>query len=180
MKKLTTVKNITNPYAKRILSNILHKDTMKVYRETSKILHQLTKGLTDKEMRKTTPERQWSIAQIINHLCDAEIAMGYRYRKALAESGTKLQAFDQGKWADTLKYDRADVKAKLNLFIALRNVHAEMFRTLSAKEWQRYGMHEERGKETVERMVHMAAGHDVNHLRQIETLRRFIMKDRKK
>jgi len=33
-----------------------------------------------------------------------------------------------------------------------------------------YGMHAERGEETVERVLQMMAGHDINHVRQIEKL----------
>lgn len=180
MKKVHTVSSIKDPYSRRILSNILHKDPLKVYSGTPKILHRLTKGLSDKEMRKSTPERKWSIVEIVNHFCDAEIVMGYRYRKVLAEPGTAIQAYAEEKWATKLKYDHADVRAKLTLFIAFREDNAEMLRSLTASEWQRYGIHEERGKETVERMVQMMAGHDVNHLRQIETLRRTLLKARKK
>ena len=59
MKKLTSVRNITNPYAKRILSNVLHKDSLKVFGATPGVLQRLTKGLADKELRITTPEREW-------------------------------------------------------------------------------------------------------------------------
>jgi hypothetical protein len=31
-------------------------------------------------------------------------------------------------------------------------------------------MHSERGQETLEQMVRMTAGHDINHLRQIEVI----------
>ena len=31
-------------------------------------------------------------------------------------------------------------------------------------------MHAERGQETVERILHMMAGHDLNHLQQIEQI----------
>lgn len=40
-----------------------------------------------------------------------------------------------------------------------------------ARDWKLYGIHEERGKETLELMVQMLAGHDINHLRQIENIR---------
>jgi hypothetical protein len=33
-----------------------------------------------------------------------------------------------------------------------------------------YGMHQERGQESVAHIVKMAAGHDLNHLRQIEAI----------
>jgi hypothetical protein len=31
-------------------------------------------------------------------------------------------------------------------------------------------MHSERGEETIERILHMMAGHDLNHLQQIERI----------
>jgi hypothetical protein len=33
-------------------------------------------------------------------------------------------------------------------------------------------MHSERGEETIERILHMMAGHDLNHLQQIERISR--------
>ena len=35
---------------------------------------------------------------------------------------------------------------------------------------QQYGMHSERGQETIEQIVRMTAGHDINHLQQIERI----------
>jgi hypothetical protein len=38
------------------------------------------------------------------------------------------------------------------------------------EEFDRFGMHAERGKESVRHMMRMLAGHDRNHLTQIERL----------
>ncbi len=38
---------------------------------------------------------------------------------------------------------------------------------LPRESWDLYGMHSERGKETVTRVTEMTAGHDVNHVKQI-------------
>jgi len=38
--------------------------------------------------------------------------------------------------------------------------------------WTRYGMHSERGKETVRRTLELIAGHDLNHLDQIMAIRK--------
>lgn len=34
--------------------------------------------------------------------------------------------------------------------------------------WESHGIHSERGKETIAHMVRLTAGHDRNHIRQIE------------
>jgi hypothetical protein len=36
--------------------------------------------------------------------------------------------------------------------------------------WNNYGMHSERGKETVTRVTEMMAGHDLNHLMAIRKM----------
>ena len=34
--------------------------------------------------------------------------------------------------------------------------------------WKHYGIHSERGQETIEHIARMFAGHDLNHIAQIE------------
>lgn len=176
MEKVTTVKSIKDPYSKRILSNIINQDPLEIYSRTPQELRRLTRGLSDKQLHTPPGKGRWSIAHIISHLCDAEWAMGFRIRKVLAEPGSPLQAYDQDKWAKNLHYDEMGFREKLNLFSALRQSHLSLIKVLSPREWKRYGIHEERGKESVERMIHMLAGHDVNHLRQIEDIRNSFLK----
>jgi hypothetical protein len=49
-----------------------------------------------------------------------------------------------------------------------------MLGSLGVQEWERVGMHAERGPGTVRTMFHMAAGHDLVHLRQITRIIRAI------
>lgn len=176
MNKLTSVANIKDPYSKRILSNILHKDSFKIYSNTPGRLARLTRGLSGKQLATPLAKGKWSIAQIVAHLYDSEVVMGWRYRMAIAQSGSKIQPYDQNLWAKHLHYEAADCRKKIELLIRMRRDHIELLRSLPKKSWKRYGMHEERGKETIERMVHMIAGHDINHLRQIENIRRSVLK----
>ncbi len=179
MKKVQSVDDITNPYVKRILSFVIGKDPMKVLALTPKRLRKLVKGLKKKQLRYQPAAGKWSIAQIINHLADSELVLAWRYRMALAQSGSALQAQDQDKWASALDYENADVGEQFNLFRTVRRRHLAILKSLSDEQWQRFGMHEERGKETVERIAQLYAGHDINHLNQIEAIRKFFKKKRK-
>jgi len=40
----------------------------------------------------------------------------------------------------------------------------------SSDLWKHCGMHSERGQESIEHIVRMFAGHDLNHLQQIEQI----------
>ncbi len=176
MKIVTGVDDIADAYVRRMVSNVIGKDPLKVLAQTPKRLRKLIKGLKKKQLRIQPAPGKWSIAQIVTHLADTEIVLAFRLRMVLAQSGTPLQAMDQDKWAAGLKYVEADVDEQLGLFTTLRRNHLALWKSLSDEDWQKYGMHEERGKETVERITHHFAGHDINHLNQIEAIRSLLKK----
>jgi hypothetical protein len=45
-----------------------------------------------------------------------------------------------------------------------------MLRHLSSEEWQRHGMHAERGRMSVQDLARHMAGHDMNHIDQIRRI----------
>jgi hypothetical protein len=179
MKKVTTTEGITDAYIKRILGNIIGVEPMSVLKATPKRLLKATKGLTKKQMQTPWAPGKWNMAQIVSHLCDAELAMGYRFRKVIAEPNSPLQAYDENKWAASLHYEEADPHAKVAFFNALRATHVWLLSKLNEEEIQRWGLHEERGQESVERMAQMLAGHDINHLRQLETIHKMVTAKKK-
>ena len=170
MKQLKNVVGIKNPYSRRILTNVIGKDVLRVLAQTPQNLGRVTKGLTSAQLRRSIAKGKWSITQIMAHLCDAEVVLAFRLRMVLSDSGTRIQAYDQEKWARHLKYEKANFAKQLRLYASLRQHHISLFRSLTPAEWRRYGMHEERGKETLERLVQMYAGHDLNHYKQIKQL----------
>ncbi len=180
MKKVEIVDNITNPYSKRILTNVIGKDPLKVLSSTAGRLKQLTKGLKKKQLRFKPASETWSITQIVAHLADAELVGAFRLRMMVSQSGSPIQAYDQGLWANTMNYENADVKEKIKLFSTLRNGQLAIWKSLKDDEWEKFGMHAERGKETIERFAQLYAGHDINHLNQIEAIRNSFKKKKKK
>ena len=119
---------------------------------------------------KPSPEK-WSIRQQLAHLADAELHMGTRFRWAVAEPGKKIVAFDQDLWAAKLSYTSIPADLSLATFTAARRWTVDFLKRLGRAERDAaFIMHEERGKETLERLMQMMAGHDLNHLKQIVEL----------
>jgi hypothetical protein len=172
IKPLKSVEHITNEYTKRILSNVIGKDSIKILSETPSALKKLVKGLSKEQLQKNPAKNKWSIAEIIGHLNDTELILGFRIRLSISESGSPLQPIEQDNWVKNHKYNFRDVNATLDAFTALRKYHVALFSSLSKNELNRFGIHQERGKETVEFMIRLVSGHDLNHLVQIEALRK--------
>ena len=157
-------------YTQRIMSHSAGKDAIKIQQSTAAKLAALTRGLKKRQlMRRPAPDK-WSIAEILAHLADAELVVGFRVRLTLGANGTPIQAFDQDVWATTFDYRHRDPKTSLATFRALRENNLRLLKFVPRSFWGNYGMHEERGKESVDHIVRMIAGHDLNHLQQVERI----------
>jgi hypothetical protein len=157
-------------YTERILSNVGEADPWPVLTATPSRLRQLVARRRDDELTRRPAPGRWSVREILAHLADCEVVAGWRLRSILATSGTTLQPFDQNRWASTFKYDETPVEASLDLFEASRQGNLRLLRAVDPQTHANFGLHEERGRESVTHLIRLYAGHDLNHLRQVETL----------
>lgn len=157
-------------YTQRIRGHIEGKDPLRVQQETAKRLQKLIKPLSKKQLTQPPEPGKWSIAQILAHLADAELVGGWRYRSIAGQNGAPVQAYNQEVWAEIFDYSNSDPKVSLETFRQLRESNLRLLKTLPKNLWENYGMHEERGKESISHLVGMFAGHDLNHLAQIEKI----------
>ena len=164
------MKETAQQYMHRILGNVDGKDPFKVQKTTGKKLQKLIKPLSKKRLRRRPAGDKWSIGEILAHLADAELVAGWRLRSILTQDGVPIQAFDQDSWAKTFRYEKRDARESLRVFRTLRENNLALLRSVPEKLWENYGMHAERGKESVAHMVRLFAGHDVNHMKQVEEI----------
>ena len=155
-------------YIQRILGHVDGQDALKVQRATAAKLKKLTHGLTAKQLKWKPEAGKWSIAEIVAHLADAEIVASWRMRSVIGASGNPIQPFDQDAWASVFQYAKRDAKQSLEVFRVLRENNLAMLKAIPRESWDSYGIHLERGKETVAHLTRMFAGHDTNHVLQIE------------
>ncbi|MGB6980586.1 MAG: DinB family protein, partial [Candidatus Acidiferrales bacterium] len=73
-------------------------------------------------------------------------------------------------WASAMNYGKRDARRALEEFRAMRETNLALLKSLRPEQWKHHGLHAERGEESVERIVRMFAGHDLNHLQQIERI----------
>ena len=129
-------------------------------------------GLNATQMRKRPAPGKWSIIEILGHLHDTEIVYGYRYRLALSQPGSDILGYDQARWVIELRHRRRDARRLLEHIRILRDGNLDAVLRVPRPYWKRYGMHTERGRETVRKTLELIAGHDLNHIDQIRAIRR--------
>ncbi|HSP05746.1 MAG TPA: DinB family protein [Acidobacteriota bacterium] len=67
-------------------------------------------------------------------------------------------------------YLQADPHLALSLFKALRKTNVARLKSLTPEQWTHFGIHSERGEESITQIARLTAGHDINHLRQMEII----------
>jgi hypothetical protein len=157
-------------YKTRILSNTEGKDPVEVQRQTPQSLLSLIKGSDADSLRRNPQPGKWSVAQIIAHLAESEVVATWRYRQMLESSGSKILPYDQDVWEKLGDYAHADPHSSLELFRLLRERNLQLLDHLTLEQWEMYGIHAERGKESVRHLARMMAGHDANHLEQVRNI----------
>jgi hypothetical protein len=157
-------------YTQRLLSHVEGKDALRHLQATPKKLTALIKGKKKDLLARRPAPGKWSVAEILAHLADSELATSWRFRQILSTNAVPIQAYDQDSWANTLNYARRDPRRSLATFQLLRENNVEVLKKAPRKLWDNYGLHEERGQESIIHLTRMVAGHDTNHLLQIEAI----------
>src|ERR1700740_765956 len=158
-------------YRNRVLSYLGDEEPIGVQQATPSQLERRLRDLTQDELIRRPPPEKWSIAEIVAHLADAELAMGWRLRNMLANPGVALTWWDQAVWAERLGYAQQEASLSAGVFRALRESNLRLLESVPRARWvEGYGGHEVRGRTTVQEFVSLEAAHDLNHLRQIDSI----------
>lgn len=153
-----------NPYAEFLGS----REPVAVLESTYAEISRLSENLPEEQIELRPPAGKWSAREIVAHLADCELVFAFRLRQTLAEDGPTIQPFDQDKWAR--RYGNASFADGLRLFSALREWNLLLIDETTEAERKREMTHPERGTMTFWNVVETMAGHDINHLGQLERL----------
>jgi hypothetical protein len=153
-----------NPYA----THLGTREARDVIETTALELHRLAGRIGPSRMTVPPAPGKWSARDLLCHLADCEIVFAFRLRQALAEDQHVIQPFDQNLWART--YSNADANAALTTFEAVRAWNVALLKGVGPDHLSKRVTHPERGEMTFQTIVETMAGHDLNHLVQLEAI----------
>lgn len=131
----------------------------------NKIAIALAEMGADKSTVRPAPDK-WSPAEVVAHLADCELVFAFRLRQTLAEDNPTIQSFDQDKWAAT--YSGISASEAHRVFSSIRGWNLDLIQKALPAAASRPVSHPERGAMTFMTIVETMAGHDLNHLEQLQ------------
>jgi DinB superfamily len=156
-----------NPYARFIDSRPL----MEILAATPRTLESLADAIGPARIALNPAPGKWTPAEILCHLADCEVAFGFRLRQTLAQDHHVMQPFDQDQWAAL--YPRITAEQALAAFSAMREWNLILIRNAPASAAGKPVSHPERGSMTFSTILETMAGHDINHMKQLEKIAGF-------
>ena len=163
---MTTVAD--GSYRERLSALLGDRDPLQALEANAARVEAVARALGEAGLSRSYGPGKWTGRQVLAHLADAEIATGFRVRQVLSEDGHLIQGWDEGAWAR--RYEDVDAEAALASFRATRRWNLALFRGLRPADLDREGVHPERGPETLRAIIRLLAGHDLNHLAQLEKI----------
>jgi len=155
-------------YRERLLGLLGDRSPLEALEANSKRVETVARRLGDAGLSRSYGPGKWTGKQILAHLADAEIGIGFRIRQVLSEENHRIQPWDEASWAR--RYNDVDVESALASYLASRRWNLSLLRGLSSEDLEREAFHPERGPEKLGTVVRVLAGHDLNHLAQLERL----------
>jgi hypothetical protein len=111
----------------------------------------------------------WPCRVLLGHLADAEMLFVQRMRKVVGEDHPVLQPWDEQAFLDLNMYGTPETGARypVGAFVAtihtLRQWTSGWLRTLNDAQWQRTGLHPERGEQSVRVILEYDTWHLEHH-----------------
>jgi len=153
-----------NPYA----AHLGNQDALQVIAATPARLSGLIANMGPQGAEKAPTPGKWNARQIVCHLADCELVFAFRLRQTLAQDRHVVQPFEQDDWAKN--YGAYSASDALALFSAARMWNCALVNSLAPEAFAKPLTHPERGDMTLRTLIETMAGHDLNHLRQLESL----------
>jgi hypothetical protein len=154
-------------YREEILALLGDDDPLDVLSASLRELSALVADATSERLRAAPAPSEWSPWQVLIHLADAEAVFGIRVRMIVTQDRSVIVGYDQDAWTDRFAALDRDPQETFARWQALRSNNLRLYQSLTPEEWERIGVHSERGEQSVREIVRLAAGHDRAHLDQM-------------
>lgn len=133
-------------------------------------LETLTQGLTDAQLTTAYEPGEWTVAQNLHHVFDAQASFYLRCKQIAFEDNPPLVNLDENGWAELPDAKAANLAATLAGIAYVQRRLAAFLEHLPEAGWQRAGVRADRGPLTVATIAAYAARHGELHLAQIRKM----------
>ena len=130
---------------------------------------QIAKSVSSEKLHKSNQNDEWSPANIIHHIADAEAHFYVRYLRVLTENLPTTEFFDENVYPELLHYEKRDVNASIALIEGIRAASVSLFNNFKEEDWQRKGLTSDGNEFVLIALIKKARSHINDHANQLSS-----------
>ncbi len=124
--------------------------------------------ISDEQANIRPAPGEWSIKEVIGHICDGERVFAYRALRVARADETPLPGFEQNDYVTATDFNARSLSDLLNEFMFQRRANVLCFKPLSEAELLRRGT-ASNNPVTVRALLYMMIGHVMHHVESLKT-----------
>lgn len=142
-----------------------YRELIDALSETPRDLQEL---LADYQPPAERSNDAWGPVEYVAHMVDIEKLMRGRMQEILSRQGAYLRSYDQEQAAREHNYASWSLDDALNQFAVERGETMSLLMNLALKDWEKTGIHDERGEISIEDIAESQIDHDAQHLADVK------------
>lgn len=135
------------------------------------LLVEAVRGFTPDQLHSRPVDGAWSTLEVVCHLADTEGLFAQRMKRVLAEDRPPLLFAAPEQFVAALACHERDINEELSYIYAARLQMARILRAQPAAAWQRTGIHNQAGEQSLQQLLQKATDHLIHHIRFIREKR---------
>ncbi len=145
-------------------------------RQNSESIQLLVSDITQEQAKVKPAPEDWSVLEVINHLCDEEKEdFRQRFDYLLHRPGEEWPPIDPVGWVTARNYNERELTNSLQNFLAERQKSLAWLANLGKPNLDLYETHPVMGKFYAGDMLVAWMAHDLLHMRQLVDLKYFLV-----
>lgn len=141
----------------------MSKDMIERYASQAGAMKRWIAGLSRADLLAHPVPGTWSIQNLVVHMLDSDLVATHRMRRIAAEECPLLIAYDETLFAKNINEEATDLSVVADLFELNRRFTAGFLRSLPTAALQRAGVHNQRGKVTLQQIIEIYVHHVDHH-----------------
>ena len=122
-------------------------------------------GLTREQLRARPIPGRMSTLEVVCHIADFEAVLAERMKRIIAlDANPLLLVADENLFLKQLHYHDREAEEELALIDSTRKQMARVIRKLAPEQFQKTGVHSQKGLLTLEKVIQGAVNHIPHHL----------------
>lgn len=131
-------------------------------------LRALLRSVGDEQANARPAPGEWSIKEVVGHVCDTERVFAYRALRVVRGDTTPLAGFDQDDYVRATDFNARTLSDLIDEFEAQRRANVICFQPLTEAETVRRGT-ASNNPVSVRALLYMMAGHVLHHIESLQT-----------